>query len=374
MIDEKTIKAERSAKNAAQKAAREKQEKANASEARKKAGKKDASGGGPKNKQSSAAKTREKLEAEAKQARRAAEKAEAAARAAQAKAAKEIAAVEAKAGKGKAKNKQSVSSSAAKGKDKNANKNAARGPVVPAAGRTGAELFDEAYARVGARVNQLATSVDAAAPGQVVAAADAVGARPATLLGGGVLLFAALALAGGGKGDRTPRRGSETGSSDGADPTPNAEPVKASAKAVKEASAPKASAPEASSTDRLERIREMNRANEAAVAEAEAKLKQAASFAKKAEKEVDAKLKKSAVVAKMDAAAQLRAEQKRKAEEELAAEYQRGPEEGARGDGAPGTDALAWDSREARAMQEQYQRFLKETKSATKGWWGKTKR
>ena len=329
--------------------------------------------------QSSAAKTREKLEAEAKQARRAAEKAEAAARAAQAKAAKEIAAVEAKAGKGKAKNKQSVSSSAAKGKDKNANQNAARGPVVPAAGRTGAELFDEAYARVGARVNQLATSVDAAAPGQVVAAADAVGARPATLLGGGVLLFAALALAGGGKGDRTPRRGSETGSSDGADPTPNAEPVKASAKAVKEASAPKASAPkasapEASSTDRLERIREMNRANEAAVAEAEAKLKQAASFAKKAEKEVDAKLKKSAVVAKMDAAAQRRAEQKRKAEEELAAEYQRGPEEGARGDGAPGADALAWDSREARAMQEQYQRFLKETKSATKGWWGKTKR
>ena len=206
-------------------------------------------------------------------------------------------------------------------------------------------------------MNQLATSVDAAAPGQVVAAADAVGARPATLLGGGVLLFAALALAGGGKGDRTPRRGSETGSSDGADPTPNAEPVKASAKAVKEASAPKASAPkasapEASSTDRLERIREMNRANEAAVAEAEAKLKQAASFAKKAEKEVDAKLKKSAVVAKMDAAAQRRAEQKRKAEEELAAEYQRGPEEGARGGARRGClgVGLQGGTRECRAV------------------------
>ena len=62
----------------------------------------------------------------------------------------------------------------------------------------------------------------------------------------------------------------------------------------------------------------------------------------------------------MSAAARRRAEAKRRAEEAVLGEYQRGPDE----DGETG-----WDAQDVKEMQKQYQKFLRASKANK--WWSR---
>ena len=392
------IAAERAEKNAAARAERGKREE----EARAVKAKADAA------KAEAQAKRKAALEAEAKHtadlAKKAMEKAEADAKAAKAKAEKEQAAAKAEADKEAKKNASKKAPKASKANVKT-NDNAASSKTFRAPARADVE----ALAATGkAKVAAVAVAVDAGAPPYVATAAAAVGVRPSIFVAGAFATVAAVAAtvssrgsdedegyaafdnkpvrrrsnADGGLGregqraylekqleaDREAQRSRwQAAMGDGPGPESSSIPVGEATKGARARrmnglgdAAVRADGEPSDEKRRLERIREMNRVSTASTAVAEARLREAAAASTATATANETEETETEVQAKMSAAARRRAEAKRRAEEAVLGEYQRGPDD----DGETG-----WDAQDVKEMQKQYQKFLRASKANK--WWSR---